>query len=250
MCSEGDVILARENFLSKRFNNVNYLLMKRYDWMNAYLSPKLKIVELGVGAGFSELYLDYKPLMTDTIKQDWVDEIVDATQMSFASNSVDIIIASHVIHHFSSPYKFFKECQRVLKIGGLVLVQEINTSLMMRIMLWAMRHEGWSYDIDVFDKNVIANDPTDPWSANCAIPEILFEQPQRFEETFDGLKLLRNVKVEGFIFPVSGGVIAKVRVPELPTWLLNIISAFDSILIKLFPSIFAVGRQIVIKKYK
>ena len=138
--------------MSERFNNLDFLLKQRYSWMNEYLNSNQKIIEIGVGAGFSELYLENRPLFTDAVKHDWVDEIVDATDMKYDSESIDVIIASHNIHHFYSPYKFFKECERVLKIGGLVIIQEVNTSLFMRILLKLMRHEGCPYQEGSFLK--------------------------------------------------------------------------------------------------
>jgi SAM-dependent methyltransferase len=248
MASEGDIVDARLRFIKNRFNNLDYLLKHRYNWMNFYLKENTQILEVGSGAGLSEFYLKFKPIMTDTTQNQWVDKIIDATDMNIPDNSVDVLIASHNIHHFSSPYKFFNECSRVLKPGGLILIQEVNTSLIMRIILFLMKHEGWSYDVDVFNKNTVVNDPSDPWSANCATPELLFEDNHKFQKTFKGLNILKNEKNEGFIFPLSGGVIAKTKVPRIPTRILDLVAFFDRILIKLFPNIFAMGLSVVIKK--
>jgi hypothetical protein len=118
----------------------------------------------------------------------------------------------------------------------------------MRILLKIMRHEGWSYQIDIFDETQIANDPSDPWSANCAIPELLFEQTDKFHNKFKSLKILRNIKNEGLIFPLSGGVVAKTNLPELPIWFLKCVYFVDKIIIKLFPNVFALGRSVVVQK--
>ena len=194
MLSEGDLRKAREIFISKRFNNLDFLLKHRFVWMNNFLKNSEVIIEIGCGAGFSKLYLNNEIIMTDVVENEWVDKILDATKLDLHDNSIDAIIASHNIHHFSSPVKFFWECERVLSSGGYIIIQEINTSLLMRLLLKFMRHEGWSYQIDVFDENKIANDPTDPWSANCAIPELLFEQPNRFHEKFPNLNIIKNEK--------------------------------------------------------
>lgn len=248
MLSEGNVIKARENFIKKRFNNLDFLLKHRFEWMNNFLKNSEIIIEVGCGAGFSELYLNKKIIMTDTVANKWVTTVLDATNMAIKDNSVDAIIASHNIHHFSSPVKFFWECERVLKNGGRIIIQEINTSLLMRILLKIMRHEGWTYQIDIYDENQIANDPKDPWSANCAIPELLFEQSNKFHIKFPSLEIIKNQKNEGFIFPLSGGVIAKNKIPELPIWFLVIIHSIDKVLIKLLPNVFALGRSVVIIK--
>lgn len=189
--------------------------------MNDYLNEGAKIFEIGAGAGFSPLYLSQRPILTDAVKNGWIDRPLDATQMDLEDASVDVLIASHTIHHFYSPFKFFKEAERVLKDGGVLLIQEINTSFFMRVLLRLMRHEGWSYQPNVFDETTVVNDPKDLWSANCAIPELLFSQPEKFEACFSRLRIERNELCEFTIFPLSGGVVAKARVPELPKFILT-----------------------------
>lgn len=248
MSSEGSVAVARQNFLDYRFRNLDMLLRTRYAWMNSYLSPGQRIVEIGAGAGFSPLYLTQKPLLTDAAHNPWIDRFIDATNMELETRSVDVLIASHNIHHFYSPFKFFKECDRVLKTNGVLLIQEINTSLLMRGLLRMMRHEGWSYDVDVFDEGETVNDKHDLWSANCAVPELLFANTARFEQAFPGLKVEANELCECLVFPLSGGVISKAQVPELPELLLKTVLFVDRLLVRVAPSLFALGRQVVIRK--
>jgi SAM-dependent methyltransferase len=42
----------------------------------------------------------------------------DITQLTFQSNSLDLIISSEVLEHVPDPYAAFDECYRVLKPGG------------------------------------------------------------------------------------------------------------------------------------
>ena len=248
MKSEGSVSDARRLFLKTRFQNLDSLLMFRYQWMNQFLKPNSIIIEIGAGAGFSQLYLNQKVILTDAIKNPWIEKVIDATKMDLADKSVDVVIASHNIHHFFSPYKFFDECARVLRDDGLILIQEINSSLMMRLLLKLMRHEGWSYNVDVFDQDAVVNDKHDFWSANCAVPEMLFFDDSRFEDAFASFKVTKNELCECFLFPLSGGVTAKTKVPQLPKGFLNFIAIFDRVLITFLPSIFALGRRVVLKK--
>ena len=248
MSAEGDVGSARSNFIDRRFRNLDYLLRSRYQWMNDYLESANVVIEIGAGAGFSALYLNQKPILTDAVIHPWIDRVLGATNMDLQNESVDVVIASHNIHHFSSPYKFFMECRRVLKPGGKILIQELNTSLALRVLLRLMRHEGFSYDVNVFDSNEIVNDPSDLWSANCAVPEMLFESPSEFERVFAGLKIIANQTGECMLFPLSGRVISKTPVPELPHWALKIIKTIDRILTFSFPRIFAMRRSVVITK--
>jgi SAM-dependent methyltransferase len=249
MTSEGSVSEARERFLDTRFQNLEYLLRFRYAWMNEYLKKDTVIIEVGAGTGFSPLYLDQKPILTDaTTDNPWIEKFIDATEMDLDDNSVDVIIASHNIHHFYSPYKFFKECERVLKKDGKILIQEINTSLMMRTLLRLMRHEGWSYDVDVFDPNAVVNHESDLWSANCAVPEMLFKRNSKFEEIFPAYKVTKNEPCECLIFPLSGGVISKTKMPKFPKFFLNFILLLDKSLVSILPNIFALGRRVVLER--
>lgn len=249
MTSEGSVSEAREQFLNTRFRNLDYLLRSRYSWMNQYLNKDAVIVEVGAGAGFSPLYLNEPVILTDATNDNpWINKFIDATNMDFDDNSIDIIIASHSIHHFYSPYKFFKECERVLKKNGKIIIQEINTSLMMRAWLRLMRHEGWSYEVNVFDPNEIVNNKYDLWSANCAVPEMLFKKNSKFETCFPAYKIIKNEPCECLIFPLSGGVISKTKIPKLPKFLLDLIIIIDGILVATLPNVFALGRKVVLEK--
>ena len=140
----------------------------------------MKIVEIGCGGGLSKLFLSENILLTDAVNNPWVEKFIDATNMDFEDSSIDVIIASHTIHHFYNPAKFFKESSRVLKKDGVILISEINTSLCMRVILKLMSHEGYSYDVDVFNYESICNDKNDLWSANCAVPQLLFDDESKF----------------------------------------------------------------------
>lgn len=249
MHHEGDVAGARERFLAHRFRNLEALLEQRYRWMNEWIEPGDTVVELGCGAGFSRLYVERgQLLLTDYVQNDWVDRRVDAMAPDFEPGSVDVVICSHMIHHMARPVAFFRKIHPVLRSGGRILVQDLNTALLMRVLLRLMRHEGWSYEIDVFDESQVTNDPEDPWSANCAIPELLFASNEAFEREIPGFRVVRNELNECLLFPLSGGVIAKTPVPELPRWLLGWVARLDAALVRTAPSLFAMGRSVVLAK--
>lgn len=249
MKSEGDVARARDFFLARRPSNLSFLLEQRYGWMNEYLEGRKTVIELGSGAGFSREFIRNPNLkLTDVANHPWIDMHVDAMSLPFEPGSVDAIICSHMIHHVARPKLFFEQAMRVLAPGGVILISEIETSLMTRALLRLMRHEGWSYDCKVFDISTVANDPVDPWSANCAIPELLFTEPARFEAEVGGLKVARNELTECLVFPLSGGVIAKSRTVNLPRALLKLVHRLDQVLIGVAPRVFAMGRRVVLRK--
>lgn len=247
MGHEGDVELARENYIQNKPSNLDFLLYKRFDWMNSYLTENQRIIELGAGAGFSQFYLKQKIILSDVIKRDYIDEKIDAMDIQLPDNSVDVFICSHMIHHVAKPTLFLKALEKKLIPGGLVLIQEINTSFIMRLILYIMKHEGYSYKKDVFDEDNVANDPSDPWSANCAIPELLFNNQTQFEKVVP-LKVVHNSLNEFLIFPLSGGVIAKAKTIDLPRTVLKLVDLFDQLMVKIFPGLFAFGRSVVLQK--
>ena len=247
MGHEGDVELARKRYIKKKTNNLDFLLNKRFNWMNNYIKKEHKVIELGSGAGLSQFYIKQKIILSDVNMRDYIDQKIDAMNMTMADNSVDIFICSHMIHHVAKPKVFLKSLEKKLVPGGLILIQEINTSFLMRVILYLMKHEGYSYKKNVFDEKSVSNNPSDPWSANCAIPELLFKNTQLFEKNIP-LKIIYNSLNEFLIFPLSGGVISKTKTINLPMFILKIIDCFDRLLIKIFPNFCAFGRSVVLKK--
>ncbi len=118
----------------------------------------------------------------------------------------------------------------------------------MRLILRAMRHEGYSFETDVFNEGIILSDPNDPWSANCAIPNLLFDNKEKFCQKAPFFKFCRYSFSEFFIFILSGGVVAKAKTIQLPFFILRFLASIDSVLTKLFPEIFALQKRIVLQK--
>jgi ubiquinone/menaquinone biosynthesis C-methylase UbiE len=92
--------------------------------------------------------------------------MVDAKKTDFDDLSFDFVIRSGMIHHTTKPKILLDKIYRILKHGSLLLVQEIRTSLVTKILLRAMQHKGWDDTIDVVDPKVVCNDPRDLWSSS------------------------------------------------------------------------------------
>lgn len=250
MTSDEAVISRRAEFLRDRPNNLDFLFRQRYSWMNEYTENKDVVFDLGAGLGMSRLFIENPNLVvTDITKYPWVDRQVDALNLPFESDSVDVFICGHMIHHLGYPVTFFEEIRRILKPGGVVVIQELETSFMLKFLMWVTHNEGWDERVDVTSPKVKCTPGSDdPWSANCAIPHLLFSNPTAFEHTIPGLKIVRNELCEFFIFALSGGVLVKVPTIQLPRFLLKFFAFLDSALIAVAPSFFALGRRVVIKK--
>jgi SAM-dependent methyltransferase len=244
----GDVHESRASLHKRWGKNLRYLLDKRLSWMQPYLSDGARAVELGSGAGFSGMFLTGNLELTDTEKRPWIDRVVDALDMPYEDESVDVLIANNMIHHLAKPQRFFDEAARVLKPGGYLLVQEINCSRTMAWVLDFMNHEDYSFEVDPFDPEAVCNDPSDPWSANCALPNLLFDDVERFERHFPAFAVEETGFSEFLVLFNSGGVIARTAYLPLPRWAMSLADKVDRTLIALAPQVFAGQRRVVMRK--
>ena len=247
---EGDTSRARNNFYSNVSNNLYFLLKNRFTWMNKYIKKNDLGIEVGAGTGVSKEFIKSNNFkITDYANNQWLDlKMIDALDTKIDSGSLDYVVSSNMIHHVPYPILFFEEMHRILKPGGKLLVQEINCSTTMRFLLRLMRHEGYDFTINVFDRELICTDPQDLWSANCAIPNLLFDNIENFKKNIPNFKVTYTGFSEFFLFINSGGVISKTKYIPLPFVLLKFIKIIDKFLCSTFPSFFALQRQVVLEK--
>jgi SAM-dependent methyltransferase len=252
MMNEGDVVKARENYYRYKPNNLYFLLGKRFSWMNRYIKKGDRVLEVGCGTGVSKDFIrkDCKLLLTDFAEHPWIEKKVDALNTPFADNSFDVIFCSNMIHHVPFPKKFLMEMSRILKPKGYLLIQEINCSIMTQFILKLMRHEGWSYNADVYNMDIPSTDEKDLWSANCAIPNLLFDSVKGFQANVPFFSIRKQEFSEFFVMFLSGGVIAKSKTINFPFFFLKLIDKIDNLLISFFPDIFPFQRRIVLKNLK
>jgi SAM-dependent methyltransferase len=245
----GDVAEGRARFLVDRFPNLDYLLRTRYEWMNDYLEGLEKVVELGAGSGLSKLYItNPRVMVTDCRPAEWLDMTVDALDMPFEDESLDALFCSGIVHHLAFPRRFFLEATRVLKPGGLLLIQDVHCSLLIRVVLRLMRMEGWSYDVDVFSETEPSNNPDDPWSGNNAVFDLIFADLDRFARCYPKLSIEHRQYCECLVLFASGGVTAKVTVPRLPRPVLSLLGRLDRMIAALVPDLAAVSQKVVIRR--
>src|SRR5919205_1357071 len=117
MKNEGDVRAARRHFLTTHSKNLKFLLRHRYEWMNEYIGPNDRGIEIGCGTGISKHFIragSYQ--LTDYAEHDWIDvKNVDAMATPFADGAFDFVVSSNMIHHIAQPLRFFEEMRRILK---------------------------------------------------------------------------------------------------------------------------------------
>ena len=248
MRSEGDVIAARADYARRRTANLRHLARSRFDWMNEFVPPGARGVDIGCGAGLSAEFIRARRLLLSDFRfQSFLDIAgVDALNLPFAGGAFDFVVASNVIHHVPRPGRFLREARRVIRAGGYLLMHEPHASALFRLVLRAMRHEGYSFDVDVFDEDCICTDPHDPWSGNNAIARLLFDDHDAFRRAHPEWRIVRDEPCECLMFLNSGGVTAKTAYVPLPAALLRGVAAIDAIVARLAPNLCALGRRVAL----
>jgi len=250
MSHTSDLNSARESYLKGANSNLAFLLKHRAVWMNNWTKSESVGIELGAGIGSNLDYVSCAKLeLSDIGDSDWLDhKFLDSLDTGLVHETYDFVIASNMIHHVAYPTVFLKESNRILKPGGLLFIQEINSSIFMRLILKLMKHEGFDETINVFDSTSPVNSKDDPWSANCSVPKLLFRNLEKFHLNFPQWEVIYLKPTEFLIFLNSGGVIAKTRYIPLKRSLLRFFSYIDAILCHISPGIFALQMQVILRK--
>ena len=63
-------------------------------------------------------------LATDVVPGPHLDRVLDAENMNLPDGSVRVIYGQNCFHHFPHPDRFFSELDRVLALGGGVILLE------------------------------------------------------------------------------------------------------------------------------
>tara|TARA_X000000368_G_scaffold415412_1_gene407130 strand:+ start:1830 stop:2636 length:807 start_codon:yes stop_codon:yes gene_type:complete len=242
---------ARKIFFNSKSKNLNFLLHHRYSWMNNFISENDKGIDLGSGAGFSKFYIKNKNFkLTDLSADEHIDiKNVDAQNTNFENNSFDYIISTNMIHHLAFPIKYFKEMNRILKKNGKLIIFEPYCSIIFQLVEILMRHEGFNFEVDVWDEEKPISNQDDLWDGNLAVSNLIFDDKEKFKDKLGHFFSIKHEKlVECLIFLNSGGVTSKTLHLPMNNFFLRIIYNIDKILVKLMPNIFCMGRQIVLEK--
>ena len=168
--------------------------------------------------------------------------------LPYEDDSVDAFVCSFTIHHFAQPKLVLQMLQKKLKKHGIIVIQESENSLAMKSLLRITKVEGRSDEVDIFDDKQLCNDPSDPWSGNNSVAQMLFRDEEKFHKHLSGYKIRENRLSEFFVLILSGGVIKQRRTIQLPRLWLNVVNWLDRILIRLAPKVFPLVRLVVLEK--
>tara|TARA_B100000575_G_scaffold293401_1_gene304684 strand:+ start:1216 stop:2022 length:807 start_codon:yes stop_codon:yes gene_type:complete len=251
MKSIADTKIAREMYYSSKSQNLRFLLRTRFSWMNKFINENDVGIEVGSGAGFSKEFIKNRNFkLTDLGEDSHLDfKNIDAQNTGFENESFNYVIASNMIHHIPFPIKFFKEMNRILKKNGKLIIFESYCSLIFQLATIIMKHEGFDFSLDVWDEKNPKSDEKNAWHGNIAVPHLIFDDKKKFDEQLGKFFKIEHEKLtECFIFLNSGGVTSKTKSIPMNNFFLKILDSIDKVLVRLLPSIFCMGRRIVLVK--
>jgi SAM-dependent methyltransferase len=207
-----------------------------------------KIVEIGTGAGFSTNFLkEFKYLKTDAIDTGIQDALVDAQDLPFDDDSLDVIFGIDVFHHISKPFQFLEEASRCLKQDGkLILIEPAITPFSWPVykflhpepMKWRV---AVTKDFQFSGSNVM--------DANNALPSLIFKNNSRGSlESFE-LRLKYETRLFGFISMLAtGGINNSWSIPVLNRYIKNLFN-WELKRSRKFGNTFFFRSMIVIEKF-
>lgn len=248
LANEGNILASKNKLF--RNNNLNYLLKKRFSFISKHLNEDDKILELGCGAGHSKNFIKNKNLkISDITDYDFLDyKNIDCLNTGFKDDAFDVVFSSSLIHHVPNPIKLFNEVGRILKKNGKYIILDVNMSFFEKLEIILTKNECYDLDVDIYDKDINLVDPKDNFDSNNAIPSLIFEDFEKFNNCLDFKFESTEFRYEEFfIFLNSGGVI--VDAPRIPlnNLFLNLLNKVDKYLNK-FPKIFPLQMYVCLTK--
>ena len=239
----------RLDALENPSKNLKILLRERFRFLRDNLESGDLVLEIGAGIGAVSRYLEeIDLLMTDIEENPWLDAVVGAEDLPFPEKSFDAVICIAALHHMDHPIRAIKEMTRVLKHGGVLLVMEVHTSWILRLVLLLTRHEYIDQSVDPFGPESCQSRTGDNWDGNNAIGDLIFSDFSRLEKAIPQLECVGHRYVECLLFLNSGGVNFKAPYIPLPELILNWIVRIDSMICRLAPRIFAIPQEFVFRK--
>lgn len=218
------------------------IYQKMMDLRKTHLTDTAGVLEIGSGGGFIK---DIFPAVTtsDVKPINQVDLVCSAEKLPFGDNSLDAILAVHVLHHIPDVKKFLREANRVLKVGGGIICVEPYWSPVAKFMYKNVHPEP--FDEKAKDWLVEGGKPMT--SSNQALSYILLKRDrQKFAELFPEFKLAYRKRFGFMRYMMTGGLWLP---PKLPEWAFPMLKTMEYFLWPVMPLV-AIHHLFVWKKIK
>ena len=230
--NEGNIINALTKIDGNK--NLDFLLQRRFSYIEKNIKGLADILELGCGAGHSKKYIKQNIKISDITNYEFLDyKNINCLNTPFEDGSYDAVFSLSLIHHIPSPIKLFNEVGRILRKGGKYIILDINASFFFKLITILTKSEKYDLDVDIYDEKINLTNPDDPFDSNNAVPKLIFDNFKKFNN-----KLKYNFEIndfkyqEFFTFINSGGVILDTPYMPFNNFLLKSFDKLDNFLSK------------------
>ncbi|MCX5819994.1 MAG: methyltransferase domain-containing protein [Deltaproteobacteria bacterium] len=198
-----------------------------------------KILE--TGSGTSPMKFFYNHVITsDILDLDYLDIIFDCHDIDACAKieyeSLDLIVATNVLHHLKDPLKFLLNASLVLKKGGAVLLTEPYFSILSKFIYERIHHEYTSFDIS----EPRLKDVDGPLSsANIALPFMIFFGHKGWDEPLNSVYKYDAASARHFSslsYMMTGGISRKLPIPLI---IYKCLFQIDLMCSQIFPKLFS-----------
>lgn len=194
---------------SKEIIRNKELLLYFYDQNYSFFKKEIEtipdgtIVELGSGAGYIKEVIPHC-ITSDVLDLPFIDQKFSALEMPFADKSVAAICMIDVFHHIPDVEKFLHEAQRVLKVGGKILMVEPANTKWGRFIYQNFHHEPFLPETKEW--KLPKGGPMS--AANGALPWIVFQRDWKEKTTklFPMFSLKQMDSIFPLLYLLSGGL--------------------------------------------
>ena len=182
---------------------------------------------------------------TDVCYQDWIDEVVDACNLPYRNATCASIVAVDVVHHLPDLTKFLDEVQRILKIGGRLILLEPYISKGSYLFYRFLHHEPLDMKVSAFSP-VVQTDLLFGGSCNEALPTLAFvRQRQEFTRRWPRLSIIRRELSDLLVYPLTGGYS---KPALMPASLVKPLLKLEGFAVRFLGKLFALRILLVIQK--
>lgn len=171
-----------------------------------YIRKNMSGAVLDVGANQGLLHK-----MIDDGKMIGLDIVVDkhsermvkgsAEDMPFGAGSFDTIVAGEVIEHLNNPEKFMRECRRILRNNGIVIITTPNRNALVNRITHRFDNARTS-DVD-FHRHVFTEEELGRLASEYFVVEELFHLPYDAVSSPEGARFYPLRKLLNFVLPGS-----------------------------------------------
>jgi SAM-dependent methyltransferase len=159
------------------------------------------LVEIGAGDGISRNFLP-QSILTDISYHPFLDAACRSDQMPFKSGSVDALVLKDTLHHLPDVELFLAEANRVLRIGGRIVIFEPYWGLLAKFVYRFLHQEQFDQNTDTWSFQSMS-----PWDSNQALSYLLLRRDRaQFEREYPFFEIREHKVLVGPSFLISGGV--------------------------------------------